>query len=64
MTQGELADRWMLSESTLARWRSEGIGPIYLKLHGQVRYRMQDIQSFETEALRASPGSRAHQAAA
>ena len=62
MTQRDLADRWLLSEATLERWRSEGIGPMYLKLHGKVRYRMQDICAFE--ALRASTGSRPQQAAA
>lgn len=38
MTHRDLAERWLLSEATLVRWRSEGIGPIYLKLRGQVRY--------------------------
>ena len=39
MSQIELAQRWQISESTLERWRSEGIGPVFLKLRGQVRYR-------------------------
>ena len=32
-----------LSESTLERWRSEGMGPVFLKLRGQVRYRDTDL---------------------
>ena len=28
LTQTELAARWQVAESTLERWRSEGIGPI------------------------------------
>ena len=42
--QRQLAKRWDLSEGTLERWRSEGIGPVFLKLQGQVRYRIQDIE--------------------
>lgn len=40
MTQRELCNRWQVSEATLERWRSEGIGPIYVKLGGQVRYQI------------------------
>jgi len=36
MTQRELCNRWQVSEATLERWCSEGIGPIYVKLGGQV----------------------------
>ena len=32
MTQRELCNRWQVSEATLERWRSEGVGPIYVKL--------------------------------
>lgn len=31
MNQRQLANRWGVSEATLERWRSEGIGPRYLK---------------------------------
>ncbi len=54
VSQSQLAERWQLSEATLERWRSEGIGPIFLKLRGQVRYRLEDIHTFEIESLRAS----------
>ncbi len=36
LNQRHLADRWDVSEATLERWRSEGIGPVYLKLQGRV----------------------------
>ena len=42
--QRKLAEHWQVSESTLERWRSEGIGPIFLKIRGSVRYRLSDIQ--------------------
>ena len=40
LTQTQLADRWQVAESTLERWRSEGIGPVYMKMMGRVRYRL------------------------
>ena len=55
----QLADRWDLSEATLERWRSEGIGPVFLKLQGQVRYRIEDIEAFEVDSLRKSTTERA-----
>ncbi len=42
-TQTQIAERWQVSEGALERWRSEGIGPIFLKLQSQVRYRLSDV---------------------
>jgi hypothetical protein len=60
--QRKLAEHWRVSEGTLERWRSEGIGPIFLKLQGSVRYRLSDIVAFEEESLRKST-SEPHRAA-
>ena len=54
MTRRELSNRWQLSEAKLERWRSEGIGPIYVKLGGQVRYRREDVLDYEASCLRKS----------
>lgn len=54
MNQRHLANRWGVSEATLERWRSEGIGPKYLKLQGRVMYREQDIEDYEESCLRYS----------
>jgi predicted site-specific integrase-resolvase len=54
MTQRELCNRWQVSEATLERRRSEGIGPIYVKLGGQVRYRREDVLEYEANCLRKS----------
>jgi len=43
-----------LSEATLDGWRAEGIGPIYIKLGGQVRYRREDVLEYEENGLRVS----------
>ncbi|NBT72405.1 MAG: DNA-binding protein [Betaproteobacteria bacterium] len=40
-SQKQLAQRW-------------SIGPPYLKLPGQVRYRLKDIEAFEESCLRSS----------
>ena len=37
LNQKQLAARWSISEATVERWRSEGIGPKFLKLCGRVR---------------------------
>jgi predicted site-specific integrase-resolvase len=39
INQQTLAERWQVSEATLKRWRSIGVGPVFLKLHGRIVYR-------------------------
>ncbi len=60
LNQRQLAERWGLSEASLERWRSEGIGPIFLKLQGRVLYRLEDIEAYETECLRKSTSESAN----
>lgn len=43
-----------LSEASLERWRTEGIGPKFLKLPGRVIYRMVEIEAFEESCLATS----------
>jgi hypothetical protein len=50
LNQRNLAKRWDVSEATLERWRTEGIGPKYLKLCGRVLYRLVDIEEYESAA--------------
>ena len=54
LNQGQLAEGWGVSEATLERWRSEGIGPVFLKLQGRGLYRLEDVEAFEAESLRKS----------
>lgn len=58
LTQRELADRWNKSEATIERYRSDGVGPMYLKIGGKVMYRIEDIEQFELDCLYESPNSR------
>ena len=63
LSQRQLTERWCLSEATLERWRTEGIGPVFLKLQGRVMYRLEDVESYEAECLRKSTSKRAGEAA-
>jgi predicted site-specific integrase-resolvase len=54
INQTELSERWQISARTLERWRKEGIGPVYLKMHGRVTYREEDILAYEGGCLRKS----------
>lgn len=58
LNQPQLADRWDVSEATLERWRSEGIGPVFLKLQGRVLYRVEDVEIYEQQCLRVSTSQR------
>lgn len=60
LNQKQLAIRWTVSEATLERWRSVGVGPVFLKLSGQVRYRVADIEAFEESCLARSTKSVLH----
>ena len=59
MRQGELADRWGISERTLEKWRHFGRGPSFLKIGGRVMYRHDDIEKFEAEQIRTRTANRA-----
>jgi predicted site-specific integrase-resolvase len=58
--QHVLAERWSVSTKTLERWRIEGIGPVYIRLPGRVVYRLEDIETFERNALRRSTAEYVH----
>jgi hypothetical protein len=54
LNQIELAARWNISHRTLERWRWTGEGPQFIKIGGRVVYRLEDIEAFEANQLRAS----------
>jgi len=47
LNQNELASRWGMSPRTLEGWRAHGKGPSYVKLGGQVRYKLEEIKKLE-----------------
>lgn len=54
LNQIDLANRWKLSPRTLERWRWQGEGPRFVKLGGRVVYRLEDVEAYEQEQIRAS----------
>ena len=52
LTQRELARRWRMSERTLERWRSHGLGPRYTKIVGKVIYSVEDVEIHEAQHKR------------
>ncbi|MEW8415677.1 MAG: helix-turn-helix domain-containing protein [Candidatus Thiodiazotropha endolucinida] len=61
LNQAELADRWGVSQRTLERWRAIGWGPCFLKMGGRVVYRLEDIEAYEIQHMRASTSEPANQ---
>lgn len=51
LTPADLAERWSMSVGTLANLRSARKGPAYLRIGGAVRYRPEDIERYESEAM-------------
>lgn len=46
-----LAERWFCSVSRIQSWRSQKIGPPYLKMMGRILYRVSDIETYEQSCL-------------
>ncbi len=59
LNQQTLAERWQVGETTLERWRSQGVGSVFLKLHGRLVCRKQDLEAYEEQCLRQSTAQRA-----
>ena len=51
LTPKELAARLGVSRGTLKRWRREGKGPAWCRVGAQVRFRPEDVASWEQERL-------------
>ncbi|MBT2748261.1 helix-turn-helix domain-containing protein [Lysobacter sp. ISL-50] len=49
----QLAARWDVTVDTIERWRSEGIGPRFLKVTRAIRYRLSDVEAFEEVSVRS-----------
>ena len=60
--QRQLATRWNISEVTLERWHSEGVGPKFMKLRGRLFHRQVDIEACEKSRLATSTRTVAAQA--
>ena len=51
LTDVEVAARLGVSRFTVRSWRLKGLGPRFLKMGRAVRYRPQDVDDYERQAL-------------
>ena len=51
LTDVEVAGRLGVSRFTVRAWRLKGVGPRFLKMGRAVRYRPQDVDEYERQAL-------------
>ena len=51
LTDVEVAVRLGVSRFTVRSWRLKGVGPRFLKMGRAVRYRCQDVDEYERQAL-------------
>ncbi len=54
LTEKEFAEAWGVKRNTLQKWRSQGVGPKYIKRVGRIIYRKDDIAEFERSQTRQS----------
>lgn len=47
LTSKEVADRWRLSDQTMANWRHAGKGPPFIRVGSRVLYAIESIIAFE-----------------
>lgn len=52
----QAAEYLQVAVQTLARWRVEGTGPVFIKVGGLVRYELTDLNEF-MDARRRKPAS-------
>lgn len=58
LTERQLCKFWSITPETLRKWRTNGYGPIYIKVGGRVLYRPEDIRAFECGTMYRSSGER------
>jgi hypothetical protein len=60
LTPQDLAERWSVPASALARMRCEGNGPVFVKFgasrSARIRYRLSDVLAWEDASARSNTG--------
>jgi excisionase family DNA binding protein len=51
LTDVDVAERLGVSRFTVRSWRLKGVGPRFLKMGRAVRYRSEDVDKYERQAL-------------
>lgn len=62
MDAAHAAEYLQIAVQTLARWRAEGTGPVFVKVGGSVRYELADLNDF-MDARRHQPTSASRRSA-
>ena len=60
LTDIEVAERLGVSRFTVRSWRLKGVGPRFMKMGRAVRYRPQDVDEYERQALVETQGRSDH----
>jgi predicted DNA-binding transcriptional regulator AlpA len=60
LTDVEVAERRGVSRFTVRSWRLKGVGPRFLKMGRAVRYRSEDVDEYEQQALVETQASSDH----
>ena len=60
LTDIQVAERLGVSRFTVRSWRLKGVGPRFLKMGRAVRYRAQDVDEYERQALVETQGPSDH----
>lgn len=58
LTEAELAEYWGIRRNTLQKWRSTGVGPVYIKLGAKVVYPRESIIEYERRRTFRGSGER------
>jgi excisionase family DNA binding protein len=57
LTDIQVAERLGVSRFTVRSWRMKGVGPRFMKMGRAVRYRPQDVDDYERQALVETQGT-------
>ena len=55
LSQKELAQRWGRAESVISLSTAVGLGPRYIKMDGELKYPMDEVQKYERACLFFDP---------
>jgi hypothetical protein len=58
LNQIDLARKWQMSERTLESWRWRKIGPRWIRIGGRIRYKLEDVEAYETAHAHEIPTPR------
>lgn len=60
LTEKQLAERWNISVRTLQAARVKGLGVPFVRIGRSVRYRLEDVLSYERDRLRTDTSTERH----